>query len=306
MWAMSEHVFSIEPARPWDVIALTRMTYANMSGVDRQFTRFIRNPLIRPLSYLLIPLYLLTAGKGFKAVSRGQIMGCAFLHLARRSGMAFNVNVNRPYRRRGIGRSLMEHLEIRVRWADRHWIGLLVGQGNEAAQNLYRSLDYRPYNPKFLRSANRSLLNGTRLPGIHVRALPRHQGRLLWSRYADLERWAGDSWASEVVKEDFDEGPPPGGTFWSCHTSAEEIGCAWMGGEDRWPFVVLLLDPDYWERRVLTLSLLRALLVQRTIRPQAIDVHFGSSAHYEAALPFLQEYGFGPRQHANILMLKPL
>ena len=306
MWLMSEPVYTIEPARSWDLLTLTRMTYANMTGVDRQFTRFIRNPLIRPLGYFFVPLYLLTAGRGFKAVSNGRILGCAFLHLAQRSGMAFNVHVNRPHRRQGIGRALMEHLEIRARWAEREWLGLLVGQDNDAAQNLYRSLDYRPYNSHFLRSNNRSVMQGAPLPGVHVQRLPRREGRRLWSQYADLERREGDSWAAPVVTADFDEGPPPGGSFWRCYAASEEMGVAWMGGEATWPLIALLLRPAYWERRMPTVSLLHALLARQDVQPQTIDVYFGSSAHYEAALPFLRQYGFAPRRQANMVMLKRL
>lgn len=306
MLAMSELSFTVEPARPWNMITLTRMTYTNMTGVDRQFTRFTRSPFLRPFGYLFVPLYLLTAGSGFKAVSEGRILGCAFLHLARRSGMAFNVHVNRPYRRRGIGRALMEHLEIRARWAGRSWMGLMVGKENDAAQKLYSSLNYRPYHPHLLRTRNRSLMQDSPLPGVHVQRLGRRDGRRLWSHYAELERREGDSWAAEVVKEDFDEGPPPGGTFWSCRAGDEEIGCAWMGGEPTWPFIALLLRPEYWGRRMRTVSLIHALLARQALPPQTIDLHVGSSTHYEEALAFLRDYGFGPRLQATLLMLKRL
>lgn len=303
---MSELSFSIRPVRPWDVFTLTRMAYANMTDVDREFTRFARNPLLRILGYFFLPFYMLASGRGFKAVGEGQILGCAYLHLRRFSGMVFNVNVNRPHRRQGVGRALMAHVEAKVREEGRPWIGLQVDGDNEPAQSLYEGLGYRSYNSQFLRSNDRSLLQGALLPGVEVQQLRRRAGRRLWNRYADLERRKGDAWAARVVEHDYDEGPPLGGAFLRCRFGAEEAGCAWIGGDSSRPALALLFRPDFWDRRTPTLALLRALLARRTNRPQAIDVHFGSSSHFQAAHAILREFGFTPQREPRFLMLKRL
>jgi ribosomal protein S18 acetylase RimI-like enzyme len=66
----------------------------------------------------------------------------------------FNVNVNRPFRRQGVGRLLMDHLEQVTREQRRRWIALQVDETNLPARHLYDKLGYRPYHPDVLRHAN--------------------------------------------------------------------------------------------------------------------------------------------------------
>jgi GNAT superfamily N-acetyltransferase len=282
------------------------MAYANMTGVDREFTRSTSGPIAHALGYVILPLYLLTSGRGYKAVVGGEIAGCAFLHMRRLSGFVFNVNVNAAYRRKGIGRALMEHLEKEVRRTGRRWVGLHLDDGNEPAQRLYEAIGYRDYHHRFLRSHDLSILQQPELPNIVARALARHEATSVWKRYADLERREGDVWAARVVREDYDEGPPSGGAFWACTSNGEEIGCAWMGGKADWPTVHLLLRSEYWNRRMPVATLLRILMRDRDVEPQALDLHAGSSTHYEAMHALLRDYGFTPRNRARILMLKEL
>ena len=77
MAGMDGPAFSIRPVRLWDLPTLTQMAYANMTGVDVEFTRFARHRLWRRLGHVFIPVYLLTSGRGYKAVVEGDIAGCA-------------------------------------------------------------------------------------------------------------------------------------------------------------------------------------------------------------------------------------
>lgn len=303
---MDGRAFSIRPVRLWDLPTLTQMAYANMTGVDVEFTRFARRRLGRLLGHLVIPFYLLTSGRGFKAVVEGEIAGCAYLHLRELSGTAFNVNVNRPYRRQGIGRALMHHLEEQVRATGRRWIALQVDRGNEPAERLYESLHYRAYHPCYLRSGTELVLPPPRLEYATLDPLPAREGRKRFRYFADLERREGDSWAESVLKHDFAEYPPSGGLFWRCLHGPEEIGCAWQSRGGRKMTVTLLLKPAYWEQPMITLGLLHLLQAQRGGRPMAFDVHFGSSSHHAAAAPTLLEMGFKSTRRPRILMLKEL
>lgn len=303
---MSDPQYDIRAVRPWDVLTLTRMAYANMTGVDREFTRSTSGPIAHALGYVILPLYLLTSGRGYKAVVGGEIAGCAFLHMRRLSGFVFNVNVNAAFRRKGIGRALMEHLEKEVRRTGRRWVGLHLDDGNEPAQRLYEAIGYRNYHHRFLRSHNLSILQQPELPTIGAYPLARHEASSIWKQYADLERREGDVWAARVIREDFDEGPPSGGVFWACTSNGEQIGCAWVGGKADWPTVQLLLRGDTWNRRMPVATLLRILLRDRDVEPQALDLHAGSSAHHEAMQALLRDFGFTTRNRARILMLKEL
>lgn len=302
---MSEPQFLIERVQPWDLFTLTRMAYANMTGVDREFTRSTSGPVTHALGYIILPIYLLTSGRGYKATVDREIVGCAFLHVRRLSGFVYNVNVNESFRRMGIGRALMEHLEREVRRFGRRWVGLHVDDGNEPAQGLYESLGYRTYHHRFLRTNVPVTLQQPEA-GAQIQSLLRYEGIRRWKRYSDLARREGDSWAARLMREDFDEGPPPGGAFYSCHLDHVEIGCAWVGGRQSWPIVHLLLRSEYWSRRVLALSLLRRLLQEQTTGIDGIDLHFGSSEHVNTIYPQLHGDGFVLCNRPRILMLKEL
>lgn len=285
---------------------MTRMAYANMMGVDVEFTRFARNPLLRALGYVVLPLYLLTSGRGFKAVVGDETVGCAYLHLRRLSGLAFNVHVNRVYRRQGIGRALMEHLEGVTRARGFPWMGLQVDEGNRPAQELYRSLGYRPFHPHYVYHEQGRLTIPSAAPGIALEPLTRGGGRRLYRRYARLEREAGDAWAARVVEADYDEGPPSGGHFWRCLWNQQEVGCLWLDHGRQGPIATLLLQGQYWGQTMLTFGLLGQLLKQADAGSDRFSLYFGSSSHYRAALPIFRELDFRTRRRPRLLMLKQL
>ncbi|MDX1686738.1 MAG: GNAT family N-acetyltransferase [Candidatus Promineifilaceae bacterium] len=303
---MERQELAIKPVRPWDLPLMTRMAYANMTGVDVEFTRFARNPLLRALGYFILPLYLLTSGRGFKAVVGDETVGCAYLHLRRLSGLAFNVHVNRSHRRQGIGRALMEHLESVTRSRGLPWIGLQVDEGNRPAQQLYHSLDYRPFHPHYLYHEQGPMPIPRAAPGIVLELLTRGEGRRLYRRYARLEREAGDAWAARVVETDFDEGPPSGGRTWRCLWKQQEVGCLSLDHGRQGPVATLLLRPHHWGQTMLTYGLLRQLLKQLDGAPTRLSLYLGSSGHHRTALPIFRELNFRTRRRPRILMLKQL
>lgn len=306
MTGMDGGDYSIRPVQIWDLPRLTRMAYANMTGVDVEFTRFARHRLARLLGHIVLPFYLLTSGQGYKAVANGEIAGCAYVHMREFSGVAFNVNVNRPYRRQGIGRALMGHVEKRVRHLGRRWVALQVDRGNRPAERLYQSLGYQAYHPDYLRSGPDAILLPPRQEQVTLGALSLYEGRSLFQKYADLERQEGDAWAATVIKHDFADHPPPEGVFWRCLHERQEIGCAWQNQDREKVTVVLLLARRYWNQPMITRGLLRLLQAQRGSHPLTLDVHFGSSGHHGMAAPPLVELGFEERRQARILMLKEL
>jgi ribosomal protein S18 acetylase RimI-like enzyme len=287
-----------------DLGKITRMTYENMAGADKQFTRLLRNPLFRWGGYLTLPLDLLLSGQGYKATHRGRIIGCAFLQVREYSGYVFNVSVNRSYRRLGVGSQLMKHLEEITRGRGRRWMGLQVDNGNLPAQRLYSHLGYRAYHPRFLYLDGAAPIQKALTTGLAIEPLIGYQGRRLYRRYLQVEQEAGDAWASSVLKE-YDQNPPSGGQFWRCRLHQEEIGCAWESGSTGRPAIRLALKPAYWGH--ITSSGLVKLLAERLSRVRAgMSVYMGSSDHHEAAAPLLGSIGFEVRRQARILMLKPL
>jgi GNAT superfamily N-acetyltransferase len=287
-----------------DLGKITRMTYENMTGADRQFTRLVRNPVFRWGGYLTLPMHFLLSGRGYKATYRGRIMGCAFLHIRECSGYVFNVNVNQAYRRQGVGSVLMKHLESVTQANGRQWMGLQVDNSNLPAERLYLRLGYRAYHPHFLFLNGTTPLQKTVATGLTIEPLVGYQGRRLYRRYLRIERREGDAWASPVLYE-YDQYPPGGGEFWRCLLHREEIGCAWKPGSTRQSTIRLALKPAYWGH--ITIGGLVKLLARRVSEAtDGIRVYLGSNDHQEAAAPLLGSLGFEVRRQARILMLKPL
>jgi GNAT superfamily N-acetyltransferase len=295
----------IQPVAPTDLLLITRMAYANMAGVDEDFSRLASNRLSRWAGYFMLPLYLSWAGQGYKALLDGRILGCAFLDLRERSGCVFNVNVNADYRRRGVATELMAHLEHVTRSKKRYWMALQVDKVNPPAWKLYERLGYRPYHPYFLRHRQvRGLVLPAPVAPVAVEPLGRH-GRKAFRQLLALERSTGDSWADRVVAEEYSLTSPSGGVYWRCHFGGEEMGCAWTVASGTKAVFFLLLRPPYWGH-IATLSLFELLRQRLAQLPKVLDLHFGSSKHYTAAATLFEPLGFQQQTQSRVLMLKSL
>lgn len=300
-------VIQIEPIRPRHIPSVTRMVYANMIGVDVDFTRLTGTPLRRTLSYLLVPLYLLTAGTGFLARHQGETAGCGYYHLRQLSGFVFNVGVNAEHRRQGVASQLMHHLQQQIHSAGRPWVALHVDRDNAPAQMLYQQLGYRPYHPYYLRlPAVTTTRNAARDQTLE--ALPRRTGSQRFLAYLHREREAGDPWAAAVVRADYGESVPSGGLFWSIQQGRQEIGTLWTGDAGDTRQAMLALEPLWWGRADLYEAIFYEITATagRASEGNALELYLGSSAHYEATLTYWQQLGFVAQRRARILMLKSL
>lgn len=301
---MDEPPVKIRRVSLGDLGRITRMTYENMTGADRQFTRLVRNPFFRWGGYLTLPLHFLLSGEGYKAIYRGRIVGCAFLHVRDCSGYVFNVNVNRAYRRHGVGSLLMKHLEKVTLVKGRRWMGLQVDNSNLPAERLYSKLGYRALHPRFLYLNGAAPLQKTLTTGLNIEPLMAYQGRRLYRHYLRIEQRKGDAWASPVLDE-YEQHSLGGGEFWRCRLHHDEIGCAWKPSATRRPAIHLAMKPAYWGH--ITIGGLIKLLVERVSEATAgVSVYLGSNDHQEAAAPLLESFGFEVRRQPRILMLKPL
>ncbi len=287
-----------------DLLAITRMTFANMTGVDRYFTRMTRNPIGWWFTFCTLPVYLSISGHGYKAMQGKRIVGCAYLHLRQVSAYVFNVNVDHPFRGQGVGRRLMEYLETVAKSHGRNWMALQVDDGNQPAQRLYEKLDYRPYQPKFLRRDSSWPFRRSAEIGVSVQRLSRRRGRRLFAHYTNIERQTGDLWAAPVL-DDYDLGSLDGNSFWQCFLKGEEIGSATLVVDSGRLQIKLACQPTYWGHPT-SARLIQMLEAQFGSKPQTLDVFLASSAHFEAASPLLSEIGFHPRSQQRILMIKAL
>lgn len=292
----------IKRVRVTDLLTITRMAYANMTGVDPQFTELVDNPLGRFLGYFFFPFYFGLTGDGYKAVHNGRIVGCAYLYLNKHSGYVFNVNVNQDYRRRGVGRQLMNHLESITKTNHRFLLALQVDESNLPAKRLYQQLGYRPFNPHFLRlDVSRGMRQGVE-SAVAVESLNRIWGRRFFKRYQSLERREGDSWAAKAL-EDYQERESYGGKYWRCLLNGEEAGAAWQQKTKEGISLTLALKPEFWGN-VGESGLVKKLIKQSSQDRPQVDLYFSSSKHHKAAVPMFKSLGFKEMVQPRLLMIK--
>ncbi len=299
--AMPERAIVIQPVYPWEVWSIGRMSYANMIGVDHQFTTLARRRVFGPISRATFPFYLLLAGRGRKAVINGQVAGYAFLHLRRLSGVIFNVSVNRPFRRQGTGETLLRDLETIIRRAGRSWAALQVDWDNRPARALYEKLGYR--------TVHAHVWSGAPPPATvesiaAVEALPLAAGRERFRRYLHIELANGECWAAGLLREEYGEIPSEG-RFWLCLRGHQEVGCAWAAYRNDQLLCRLCLAPDCWSDPALTAGLLHQMT--SPFGPgMSVYVRFGSSEHHAGAAATMRDLGFIEDESARIMMLKEL
>jgi ribosomal protein S18 acetylase RimI-like enzyme len=301
---MSANVARVRPIGWRDMLAVTRMTFDNMIGVDRYFTRMVRNPLGRWFTYVSLPFYLRFSGRGYKIVVDDHLAACGFLHLRRHSGYIFNVSVSRPYRRRGLGRCLVTHLERVTERSGIGWAALQVDRGNGPAEQLYQQLGYRAYHPHFLRRDGRPPISRAATAGISLEPMAHRPGKMLYRRYQSVERQKGDYWAAAVVGE-YDSFPEQRSLFWRCRLYQREIGCARVTERDARPLIRLALAPAYWGH-LATGGVAKKLVDSLSNPVSYVDLFLESSAHHRAATPVLNGLGFQERCRSRTLMLKAL
>jgi GNAT superfamily N-acetyltransferase len=294
----------VKPVGWRDMLAVTRMTFDNMIGVDRYFTRMVQHPLGRWFTFVTLPFYLRFSGQGFKVLVGERIAACGFLHLRRHSGYIFNVNVSEPYRRQGLGRRLVTHLEAVTHQNDLGWAALHVDRGNEPAEGLYRQLGYRAYHPSFLRRASGSPVSRAATSGVSIQPMARQPGKALFRRYQEMERRNGDFWAAAVVDE-YESHAQKRGAFWRCRLYEHEIGCAQVVNGDGRLLIRLAMARDYWGHLAIG-GVAKELVDSRPDRAAHVDLFLASSAHHRAAMPVLNGLGFRERFRTRTLMLKAL
>jgi ribosomal protein S18 acetylase RimI-like enzyme len=293
---------AIAPVKVTDLLTVTRMAHTNMVGADSRFTQLVSNPIYRWTSYLTLPLYFFLAGRGYKATYKGVIIGCAYIHIRAQSGFIFNVNVNKPYRRQGVGQHLMSHLEKVCQGEGRGWMALQVDAHNHAARKMYERLGFRTIIPCHLRWKGNAAVEYPQSDDIELESLPHYKGTPIFHRYRDLERSA-DLWPISLLEEYNAETIVPG-LFYRCLIKGEERGCVWRSDTDDRIMLRLALDPTLWgtATAIALVVALMALLVggQKLI----LDLHLSSNAHYQKMAPNLINLGFEERSHSRLLLAK--
>jgi len=299
---MTTNQVEIAPVQLRDLIAVIRMTHENMIGVDQEFTRLVSSRTGRWLSYLILPINLLSAGYGYKAVYQGKMIGCAYLNMRKHCTYAFNVSVRRPYRRQRAGSLLMNHLEQVSLDNGRHWIALQVDDRNLAAINLYRSLGYKVYHPRYYGGMVRDLNLTDKSEDISLERLSPINGKRLFAHYLEIERVEGDPWASHIIG-DLMPAPTLDYDYCRCFAGDNEVGCVRRSKSDRHLRIDIVLKTDQWGNRVAP-DVITKILSDRQSSLSSVNINLGSSQHHEVILERFEKMGLKERTVARFFMLK--
>jgi ribosomal protein S18 acetylase RimI-like enzyme len=300
---MSDLPVKIERVKITDLLTITRMAYANMTGVDPQFTELVSNPFGRVFGYFVFPFYFGTSGMGYKAVIEGKIAGCAYLHLNKHSGYVFNVNVNQAQRRRGVGRQLMNHLESITVSHNRYLMALQVEDNNLPAKNLYHDLGYRPFHPHFLRYDVSWELRQAVESAVAIEPLNQSWGGRFFGRYQKIDRREGDAWAHKAVEDYQENEMANGGKYWRCLLNGEEAGAACRQKTKGGYSLKLALKPEFWGHAGES-GLVKKLFDSLPQDRPRTDLFFSSSSHHKAAAAMFKGLGFKEMAQPRLLMVK--
>ena len=293
----------IQPIHWPDILTITRMAYANMSGVDKQFTNLTSSWLGQKIGYLWLPLYFLLAGHGYKVVIAGEIVACAYLNFHHLSSFVFNVNVNQSFRQKGIGSYLMQYLATETHKQGRFWMALQVDADNHPARSFYKKLGYQSYNPYYLGCQYPPALPTITDTRVHITPL-RYNRHTIARHYTTIEQEQGDHWATPVISRDYQAKVAHDGSHWRCLVGEETIGYAWLGGQQN-ILIQLALEPAWWGHEI-TLPLLNLLRQKWSGVPTALYIYPASSQHLTALTPLLTPYSFSQHTKSTLLMLKHL
>ena len=299
---MVENNIQIVPVRLIDLVGVTRLTHENMIGADREFTRLVASPSGRWLSYIFLPINLLSSGTGFKATLQGRMIGCAYLAIRERCGYAYNVLVRGEYRRRGAGTLLMNRLEEMVLENDRHWISLQVDNSNKPAQALYEKLGYRAHHPRFFGG----LTNYSNLMqiagGVELERISPYHGSQLFAQHLELERQEGEMCPSTIINDLIPTSPKPG-EYYRCMVDGETVGCLQQVLRLNGIRLELVLSPEQWGDW-LSPNTLRMVIPDSLNVQHFVEINLGSSAHHRALRPRFSEIGLGERTASRFVMVK--
>ena len=296
----------IEPIRWYELRKVARMTLANLSTVDQQLKRLLRNFFSRQLVRIFGPVYLSVGGRGYKATAHGQILGCAFLSSRKKSCYIYNVQVNAFARRKGVGFRLMKKMEALAMENGHTAVALLVDKRNEAGRALYDKLGYRRYFGMFWR---RRIPDGWPLAenaAAEVRPVRGPQAQQLFNTYQYHELLNGDRWAASIVANDFPASLPRAGQYFQCLHNDLEIGFAWSDYVGDRPVVNLYLSRTVWGNPNVLRGLLYGIRHASGFRSSYLDLYLGSSIHSQASAANLINMGFKPETRARLLLIKDL
>jgi ribosomal-protein-alanine N-acetyltransferase len=138
-------ILGMPPARPADRavsawVAIAPVSFRDLPRVARLQKRAFRPPLAYGLTTLIV-LWALPKVRFLVARREGRIVGCAIGDKQGEQSRVINICVEPNLRRQGIASRLLRDLEAELPVGD---VVLMVEDGNEGAQALYRREGYLP------------------------------------------------------------------------------------------------------------------------------------------------------------------
>lgn len=273
-----------------------------MAAHDVEFRSVQRSRALFVLArWAIVPLYFHLGSVGYGAFQGQRLAGMLNLRGWRGSLHVDGLAVHPDFRRRGVGRALLQLAEREARKLNRRWLSLRVTVANEAAVKLYKSEGYCPAHHRTLvleTSALAANLNGQ--SGLRPLAGPGAQVAFL--RHVRQDIATGDAWAAEILPRQMASRPASlGKRRWLWREDGRDVGYLSV----RASRVFLAARPGTWggdsER-----ALLAGVAKRLPAKSERVELHLASLGHHEATAEALAALNPIEDTIPKMTMLKPL
>ncbi len=296
-------------------IAVANM-YRNYPGVDSNFEQVLNGRLRRPfLRWFGMPLYFWLANQGFGLwLKDGQLAGQIYLQHRKMVTHINDIEVNRPFQRRGLSHELLALAEQQAHRHRKRYLTLAVTLTNTRAVNLYRKSGFLDQHHQYFYlsrpwwSERPAVIAPATKTEVRLVALDRLAARRNLRQFFELETRTGEPLTASVWEALYRPELPQRGhgfsfaLYWGAQKKPQGHADFFdWDGRGRWR---LYVDPILWgtpAERDLFETLLR--------QAQGYDhlgLMVGSSPHHNAARSFTRELGLIERDTERMLMIRPL
>jgi ribosomal protein S18 acetylase RimI-like enzyme len=298
---------TIRPLTFLDTYQSAGMLIEALSERDITYQRTLGNrPFLRLIVRLvLMPLFNHLAFSGYGAFVDDRLAGWLYLCGRQRAQYISLLAVHPEWRRRGIGRTLLNFAEEQARALKRQWLGLTAAVQNTPAVSLYESVGFRCAHWRIYQRQSGAILP-IRAEGVRFR---RVMGLAAWRAHqrittADLE--AGDAWGADILPRFLFEGPARWlGRRWLALADGKPEAYMSLRGPRTHP-CLYLAAPEAWWGADEELAAIKMVLDTLGETPPSIDLRLGSAGHHEAARASLQSVGFVEQPDLHMKMFKSL
>jgi ribosomal protein S18 acetylase RimI-like enzyme len=301
--------FNICPLTFWHIYRSMGALIESMLEHDDTYQEWVgRSGISRVLARVLaLPAYYHLTTSGYGAFAGEELAGWLYLRGWRQVMYVDTLAIKPAWRRRGLGKTLLDFAEAQARELHRQWLGLTVTTTNEGAVRLYERQGFRRTHWQVVLCDNGKTASfGESTRAATLRPIFGAAAWQAYHHYSTLDLAAGDGWAAPVVPHLLDLDPHrQWGRDWLVILDGQPVAYLNRHGSPTNPRLYLASSPDWWGHASILQAVGLALNGQAS-QSKTLTLRLASSSHHEAALLSLTEKGFMTHPATQIKMLKYL